>query len=181
MPSSDPAPELSLKPFSVDRDLVLLERWLADAEVATWFVDAAHQSAEAVARPSHQQCLLFVGDRPVGYARWQQVDPVALATLGLHDIPAGAVDLDVLLGEPGARGHGWGPRFVGLLCQRLFEDPSVSLIGMVTSENHARACRAWEKAGLRLEQTYEDQRYGRCQVFTRRRSATAPVTPSDQR
>jgi hypothetical protein len=52
---------------------------------------------------------------------------------------------------------------------------------MVTSENHARARRAWEKAGLRLEQTYEDQRYGRCQVFMRRRSATAPVTPSDQR
>jgi aminoglycoside 6'-N-acetyltransferase len=180
MSVSPPTPPLSLEPFSIDRDLVLLDRWLAEAEVATWFVDAAHQRAEAIARPSEQQCLLCVDGRPVGYARWQRVDPTALAALGLRDIPEGAVDLDVLLGEPSARGQGWGSRFVQLLCQRLLEDPTVSMIGMVTSVRHARARRAWEKAGLALEQTFEDERYGHCHVFTRRRSAIAPVAANDQ-
>jgi aminoglycoside 6'-N-acetyltransferase len=173
-------PRLSLEPFSTERDLAILDRWLADPEVATWFSDAGHQRAEAVGRPAQQQWLLAADGRSVGYARWQRVDPVALAALGLRDIPAEAVDLDLLLGEPAARGQGWGVRFVRLICQRLLEDPTVSMIGMVTSAHHVRARRAWEKAGLTLEQTYEDQRYGPCHVFTRRRSAIAPATAADQ-
>jgi aminoglycoside 6'-N-acetyltransferase len=180
MLSTNAVPLLSLERFSADHDLALLDRWLAEPEVAAWFLDPAHQRAEAAARPEHQQCLLSVDGAPVGYARWQPVDPAALAAVGLRDIPEGALDLDVLLGESAARGQGWGARFVQLLCRRLLEDQSVSLIGMVTSVHHARARRAWEKAGLRLEQTYEDERYGLCHVFTRRRSAIAPATAADE-
>jgi GNAT superfamily N-acetyltransferase len=179
MASTNAVPRLSLDDFSTGRDLALLDRWLADPEVARWFGDPSHQKAEAISRGAHQQCLLSVDGTPVGYARWQPVDPAALAAVGLRDIPAGAMDLDVLLGEPTARGQGWGARFVQLLCQRLLSDPAVSMIGMVTSVSHTRAHRAWQKAGLGLEQTYEDERYGRCHVFTRRRSAIAPVTAAD--
>jgi GNAT superfamily N-acetyltransferase len=65
----------------------------------------------------------------------------------------------------------------------LLEDAKVSMIGMVTSVRNVRARRAWEKAGLVLEHTYEDERYGACHVFTRRRSEIAPATATaaDQR
>jgi aminoglycoside 6'-N-acetyltransferase len=180
MTPSPPAPRLSLEAFEPVRHLPLLDRWLGDAEVAAWFVDAAHQRAEAAARPPQQQAILCVDGRPVGYARWREVDPAALAPLGLSDIPAGAIDLDLLLGEPAGRGQGWGARFVHLLCQRLLAEPSVSMIGMVTSVRNTRARRAWEKAGLSLDYAYEDELYGPCHVFTRRRSEITPAIPADQ-
>lgn len=80
----------SLKRFSVEHDVVLLDRWLSDPGVATWFVDAAAERAEAEKRPADQQAILAVDDRPVGYARWRTVDPAALVPLGLVDFPPGS-------------------------------------------------------------------------------------------
>jgi hypothetical protein len=67
MASTNAVPRLSLDDFVADRDLALLDRWLADPEVARWFVDPSHQKEEAISRGAHQQCLLSADGTPVGY------------------------------------------------------------------------------------------------------------------
>ena len=152
--------------FDPEVHLGLLASWLAIPDVAEWWPDASHQLEQARhRRKGAEHRLILFDDRPVGYTRWQRVDVSALPSLGLRDIPEGSVDLDLLIGEPGLLGRGIGSAAVRLLCDELFLDQSITLVGTVTSTENHRAIRAFKKAGLTFMQEYYDERYGRCVVL----------------
>lgn len=113
--------------------------------------------------------LIVVNQVPVGYMRWQKPDVSALAELGLDGIPEGSVDMDILIGEPAVVGQGIGRRAIQLLRDRLFEDSTIPLVGMVTSVANVAALRAIEAAGFSRFQEYVDPRYGPCFVLASRR------------
>jgi RimJ/RimL family protein N-acetyltransferase len=160
--------------FDPDAHLDLLSSWLAVPDVAEWWPDAAYQLEEARRCTGGRQHRLILFDgQPIGYTRWQRVDTSALSSLGLHNIPEGSVVLDILIGEPDLLGAGIGSQAASLLCQELFLDPSIPMVGTVTSTENHRAIRAFKKAGLALLQEYDDERYGRCVVLACRRPGSA--------
>jgi ribosomal protein S18 acetylase RimI-like enzyme len=157
--------------FNPEADLELLASWLALPDIAEWWPDTAHELEQARLRRGGgiQHRLILFEDRPVGYTRWQRVDVSVLPSMGLESIPEGAVVLDILIGEPELLGSGVGSAAVRLLCEMLFVDASIPVVGTVTSTENHRAIRAFKKAGLRVLQEYKDERYGRCVVLARNR------------
>ena len=162
--------EIRLEPFDLARDFPLLAGWLVRPHVSCWWPDADAQLQEARERPPGSgHVLIVLPDAPIGYMRWQKADPAALDELGLHGIPEGSVDMDILIGEPNLAGRGIGRRAIQILRDELLKDPAIPLIGMVTSVANTRAIRAIEAAGFSPFQEYVDPRYGRCVVLVYRR------------
>jgi aminoglycoside 6'-N-acetyltransferase len=164
------APAVSLTPFDVMTDLPLLAGWLREPHVAPWWPEPEAQLEEARHRPPGSgHVLIAVDGEPVGYMRWQRSDVSVLSSLGLTDIPDGAVDMDVLIGDPSRTLRGLGRRAVRLLRERLLADPSIPLVGMVTAVDNQIAIRSFRAAGFEPHQEYDDPRYGRCLVMLTRR------------
>lgn len=157
---------VKLEPFHPDRHREQLWKWLSSPHVVRWWGEPEAQLAISLLRPNTGDHALITADNfPVGYLRWQRVELPVLQEIGLHDIPEGAVDLDILIGEPQFLGLSIGPRALQLLLDRLRWDPSIPLVGMTTSvENHS-AIRADRKAGFRPLREYQDPEYGPCWVM----------------
>jgi aminoglycoside 6'-N-acetyltransferase len=158
--------DVTLRDFAPTTDLPRLAEWLQAPHVSPWWLDAERQLAAARERPAEGSHAIITADgEDVGYLRWQRVDREALAEIGLDDIPDGSIDLDILLGRPEDVGHGIGPRALALLLDRLFADPTVPLVGLVTSVRNHAALRAFAKAGFRRFREYDDPTYGRVLVL----------------
>jgi aminoglycoside 6'-N-acetyltransferase len=100
---SDAAPELAaFEPAHAP----LLAEWLARPHVARWHPEPKAW-VEAALNPPRDgaQGLIVLGARPIGYLRWRKVSRETLDTLGLLEIPAGGVDIDILIGEPDCVGR----------------------------------------------------------------------------
>ncbi len=158
--------DVGLREFDPTTDLPHLAVWLRAPHVARWWLDPERQLAAARERPADgSHAIITAAGEAVGYLRWQRIDREALDEIGLNDIPDGSIDLDILLGHPEQVGHGIGPRALTLLLDRLFADPTVPLVGLVTSVRNHSAIRAFEKAGFRRFREYDDPTYGRVLVL----------------
>jgi aminoglycoside 6'-N-acetyltransferase len=140
----------------------LLAEWLARPHVARW-----HPAPEAWIEsalsppPDGAQALLLLDARPIGYLRWRKVFRETLDALGLTEIPTGAVDVDMLIGEPECVGRGYGPRALGLLVETLRRDAATPLVGLSPSIDNLAAQRAYAKAGFRKMGEYDAPDFGR--------------------
>jgi aminoglycoside 6'-N-acetyltransferase len=152
---------VSLIPFDRSR-APLLAGWLARPHVAQWFPDPGARLEWALDPPTGGANALIACDgRPVGYLSWRKVFRETLDAVGLHDIPAGSVDIDILIGEADCVGRGLGPKALALLVERLRADPTVPLAGLTPSVANLVAQRAYEKAGFRKLREYEAPGLGR--------------------
>ena len=152
---------VSLVPFDRSRAPLLAE-WLARPHVARWYPDPDARLEWALdPPPGGANALIVCDDRPIGYLSWRKVARETLDALGLGEIPAGSVDIDILIGETGDIGRGLGPRALALLIDRLRADPSVPLAGLSPSVENFAAQRAYEKAGFRKVREYEMPGLGR--------------------
>ncbi len=144
----------------------LLADWLARPHVARWHPEPA-ASVEAALNPpfGDAQALLKVGARPIGYLRWRKVSREKLDAVGLAEIPAGSVDIDILIGEADCVGRGYGPAALTLLVGALRRDPSIPLIGLSPSMDNVAAQRAYAKAGFRKTREYDAPGYGGCALM----------------
>lgn len=169
------SPRIDLLPFGSDADWVRLEGWLRLRHVARWWGDPGEQLAVCRdRRPGDGHASIALDGRPVGYLRFQRVRPEELAAAGLLGaVPAGSVDVDLLLGEKEAVGRGIGPLALGLLVERLRAEGGAPLVGMSVATINRRAIRAHEKAGFRALLEYLDPWYGACVVMARALSAEA--------
>ncbi len=141
----------------------LLAEWLARPHVARWFPEL-DAWVEAALNPSHDgaQALLVHGARPIGYLRWRRVSKETLDALGLFEIPAGSVDIDILIGEADGVGRGHGPAALARLVETLRRDATIPLIGLSPSIDNVAAQRAYAKAGFRKTREYDAPGFGRC-------------------
>ena len=102
--------DVTLTPFS-NTDVELLRHWLTAPHVAVWYPDPEdHIAWAANPLPSGDRALITVGGRAVGYIRWQSVSREVLDSVGLDEIPAGSVDVDMLIGDSAFVGQGIGPK-----------------------------------------------------------------------
>jgi len=158
-----PVDDIRLADFDPDEHLSLLDRWLREPHVRRWWGDPVRNLAEVHQRPSDGGHALITADGlPIGYVCWQRYRDEDMAIIGVPDLPEGAIDLDIMIGETSYVGHGVGPRALGLLLARVGRDPSVPLVGLATSVDNVSAVRAHEKAGFSRVRQFDDPEFGPC-------------------
>lgn len=151
--------------------------WLREEVVRKTWGDPEENLERTFSLPDrYGHALIVAGGEPVGYLRWAHCTRAFLATVGIHDLPEGAVDIDIFLGRESARGRGVGPRALGLLAERLFAE-GAPVLGLISSASNLRAHAAFEKAGWRRDRPYEDDEFGPCWLFLR--WAASPDGPDD--
>ena len=152
---------VSLCPFD-EAHAPLLSEWLARPHVAWWHPEP-DAWIEYALNPliGGAQALIIFGGRPIGYMRWRRVSRETLDGVGLFEIPAGSVDVDILIGEADCVGRGLGPRALWLLVEKLRQDASTPLVGLSPSVDNVAAQRAYAKAGFEKLREYEAPGFGR--------------------
>ena len=162
MSAAEPA---ALAPFE-PAHAPLLAEWLARPHVARWYPEPDAVVARSLnPPPDGAHALIVLGARPIGYLRWRTVSRETLDALGLPKIPAGSVDIDILIGEADCVGRGYGPRALTRLVETLRRDVSIPLVGLSPSVDNLAAQRAYEKAGFRKVREYDAPGFGRCALM----------------
>jgi aminoglycoside 6'-N-acetyltransferase len=142
-------------------DFPLIGRWLAEPHVTRWW---NHEfTPEAVERdfgpsvdgaePSEDHLVLLDGF-PIGLVQYSRYEdyPEYLAELAPHlDVPAHAVSIDYLIGDPRQIGRGVGSRLIAAFADHIWEtnEEATCIIVPVSSANEA-SWRALLRAGFRL-------------------------------
>lgn len=159
--------------------LARLALWLRLSHVARWYPRPVAHLAWATSPPAGgAQAIIVRGAEEVGYLRWQRVDRATLDALGLREIPAGSVDVDILIGPEASIGRGVGPSALVLLAEEMRRDAGVALMGPTTSVDNTRAHRAFAKAGFHIARQYDPNGLGPCHLMLRdlrRERAAAPA------
>ena len=177
------SPTVALQPFQ-PAHLEILAVWLRQPHVARWFPEPEANLAWAKNPPAGASQAIIVWDGvDVGYVRWQHVDRRTLDALGLPEIPANSVDVDILLGSEGSVGKGLGPAALTVVADQIRRDPTVALMGLTTSIANTRAHRAFEKAGFSIARQYDPNGRGLCHLMLRdlrrERAADTRDVPAD--
>jgi RimJ/RimL family protein N-acetyltransferase len=141
--------------------------WLGAAHVSRWWGDAADRICEFESTPDGNHAMILCDGIPVGYMRWERVDPVALRAVGLDAIPDGSIDVDLCIGEPGLTGQGIGPQAMRLLFRHLRDTTDAPLAGFCTSVANTPAQAAFKKAGCTHMTSFDDPYSGPCHVYVR--------------
>ncbi|MEV0246911.1 GNAT family N-acetyltransferase [Nocardia sp. NPDC050712] len=143
----------------MESDFPLLGQWLAEPHVARWW---HHDSSPAgVARDfgptargeePAEDLLMFLDGRPVGLIQRARLDDYAedFAELAACTaVPAEAVTVDYLIGDPGDIGVGLGPRMIQRMLAATWTDyPHAPAILIPVSAANRASWRALEKAGM---------------------------------
>jgi aminoglycoside 6'-N-acetyltransferase len=138
----------------------LVARWLAEPLVARWW---NHEpSAAAIERdfgPSvdgHDATEVFVAavaDRPFGLIQRYPIDAYAEYVEELSTVcavPAGALSVDYLIGEPDVRGRGLGARLIAAFVDESWRRyPHAEDVIVPVSAGNRASWRALEAAGFR--------------------------------
>jgi aminoglycoside 6'-N-acetyltransferase len=142
-------------------DFALLATWLGEAHVARWW---AHEStSEAIERdfgptidgdePAEDHLALRDG-RPIGLVQYCRLADYAeyveeLATV--LPVPAGAVSIDYLVGDPALVGRGLGTAMIRAFVDRIWEtDAAASSVIVPVNSANVASRRALLAAGFRL-------------------------------
>jgi len=146
---------LSLRAMGSD-DLSLVEAWLADPEVARWFLAGSTIEAEieelrrCVMGDEPTEALILVErNRPIGWCQWYLCQNYPEHAVGVGAGPAD-VGIDYAIGEPGRRGRGQGTVLIGLLVTYIRgRHPDAAVFADPEASNVASR-RVLENNGFRL-------------------------------
>jgi aminoglycoside 6'-N-acetyltransferase len=150
-------PDVELRPLR-RADLPLLGRWLAEPLVARWW---HHESSpEAVERdfgPSldgEDVTALYVAEHAGAPFGLVQVYPIEAYPEYVEElapvcaVPAGALSIDYLVGEPSARGRGLGTAMIAAAVARGFADhPDAQDVLVPVALGNVASWRALRRAG----------------------------------
>ena len=164
-----------------DQDPDLIQGWLSRPHVSRWWGDPErefaqiqdHQQDRKVDSGRNHALILDSNNSPLGYLRWVHCPRDLLDRVGFPDMPTGAVDIDIFVGEPDRIGRGFGPAALQVLMKHLWDDESVPLAGMSVSVENKAAIRAYEKVGFKLFREFKDPTYGPCWLMVCSRPESA--------
>ena len=158
-------------------DIPTLFRWRHDPEVIQWWDEPPASEAELAEEelePDVNPCWRFiiaVDGRDIGYIQYWH--PYADTE---YDWSAG---VDIHIGAPEDRDRGLGTTAVRTMLDYLFEVKRVHRVTIDPDVRNARAIRAYQKAGFRLEGTmrHNDRRADGTYVDTQYLSIVADEWP----
>jgi aminoglycoside 6'-N-acetyltransferase len=139
-------------------DFPLLGRWLAEPHVARWWNHETEQAAverdfgpTARGEEPAEDFLALLDGEPVGLVqRCRLADyPDYLAEFtGIVAVPATAVTIDYLIGDPARIGQGLGPRLIASMVERTWRDlPAAPAVVVAVVAANRASWRALEKCG----------------------------------
>jgi phosphoserine phosphatase SerB len=157
---------VALRPLRRD-DLPLLGRWLDEPRVARWWPDA--HAPEDLERdygpgidgtdPISLALALTAGGRAFGFVQTYRYDdePASRAALeALLPVPAGALGIDYLIGEPDLQGRGLGAAVIAAAAAEGFvRHPDAPEVLVSVALGNRASWRALEKAGFERVATGE--------------------------
>ena len=147
---------VGLSSFNPKGDLPIVEKWLKYPHVARWWGDPS-ESIDAVRNhDTSTSALILVDSTPIGYLCWQTPTPEELADAGLTDLPSNLIDIDIMIGESSALGHGYGPKALSQLLSKLGAE-GAQIVGVATAEANKHARKAFDKAGFKLFRSFTEQ------------------------
>lgn len=160
-PTRAPAerPAVELRPFDAEHDVPRVAAWLEEPDARRWWGDPIVALAELVEREPGTAAVVTWDGRPVGVLCWQVPTREELEDAGLADLPRDLVDVDVLIGETDARGHGVAPEALRQLCARLREE-GARLVGMGAAKANEPALVAYARAGFVPYRDFEEDGEG---------------------
>lgn len=143
-----------------EEDLPLLGEWLRQPHVARWWnhessAEAVERDFGAAARGEEpaEDLLVLVDDQPVGLVQRSRYGdyPEYLAELApILDVPAEALSVDYLIGDPQRIGTGLGTRMIRAIVEDAWQGyPNAPSIVVLVSAANRASWRVLEKAGLR--------------------------------
>jgi aminoglycoside 6'-N-acetyltransferase len=139
--------QLRIRP-AIRSDLDLLALWFAAPGVYRWWGGTPLSRDEVAAKYTGRRCPQvesFIVERdghPIGYIQYHLEGP-------------GDAGLDMMLVPP-ERNKGLGPMAARMLVEHLKRDRGFRDITVDPMQSNARAIRAWEKAGFRIERAWND-------------------------
>ncbi|HRQ63405.1 MAG TPA: GNAT family N-acetyltransferase [Xanthomonadaceae bacterium] len=139
-------------------DLSLLERWLRAAHVRSAWGDP-EENLRMLEEPPPEgsgRAVFEVDGRAVGLVLWQHPTREELDEAGLLDIPTGAIDIDIMIGEADAIGQGFGPQAIDRVASVALSNPAVPFVMGCAEMDNLASQRAFGKAGFRRERTFGD-------------------------
>ena len=168
-----PAPgTVTLRP-ATPADLETLRRWDRDPDVRSSLIDSDwHWETELHRHPAWREWLIAeVAGRPIGFL--QIIDPELEETQYWGCMDAGHRALDIWIGEPDARNHGYGAQMMEQAIARCFADPSVHTILLDPMVTNTRAHAFYERLGFEFLAKREFCG-DKCMVYRLRRPGSAP-------
>jgi len=158
---------VELRP-AVEADAPLIRRWLeADHVRAFWGEPETNARLLAPPAPGEWRAIILAEARAVGLVIWRHPTRQELDQAGLTEIPATAIDLDIMLGEDQARGRGLGAAAIALVAERALADPAVPLVIAAVMAGNQASLRAFAKAGFQPEREFDEPPGGRHVLMAR--------------
>jgi aminoglycoside 6'-N-acetyltransferase len=158
----------------VPADLATLRRWDRDPDVRSSLIDSDwHWETELQRQPSWREWLIAeVDGRPIGFI--QIIDPEHEETKYWGCMNAGHRAIDIWIGEPEARSHGYGAQMMEKAIERSFADPSVHTILIDPLVSNTRSHRFYERLGFEfvVERTFGEDS---CRVYKLTRAVKTAV------
>ena len=152
-------------------DLPLIERWLhADHVRAAWGDPIQNlRLLDCAPAQGNGRAIIEADGHGIGLVLWQHPTREELGVAGLADIPARAIDIDIMIGEPDAVGRGIGPRAITQVADQALARPDVPFVMACAGVGNRASQRAFEKAGFRADRTFDDTPFGPHVLLVRRR------------
>lgn len=158
-----------------DVDWPLILSWLKMPEVERWW--GSQSAAQAEIRQVFETSsalarIIEVDGRPIGYAH--AIDATFWGDDLPEGLPPGAWDVDVFIAAPEHRGRGFGAAALDLLAEEVFSTTLAVALCVFVSVRNEHAVRAYESAGFKWVQVWDDPVFGASWLMLRQR----PGSPS---
>jgi RimJ/RimL family protein N-acetyltransferase len=104
----------------------------------------------------HSRAIIEADGRKIGMVLWQNPTREELDLAGLADIPTSVIDIDIMIGELDAAGHGLGSGAISLLAEVALSDPAVPFVMACARLDNLASQRAFENAGFLKDREFDD-------------------------
>jgi len=164
---------VTLRP-AVPADLAHLRRWDRDPDVRGSLVDSDwHWDTELNRHPAWREWpIAEATGRPIGFI--QIIDPEHEETKYWGCMKAGHRAIDIWIGEPDARNHGYGAQMMEQAIKHSFAEPSVHTILIDPLVSNTRAHHFYERLGFEFV-VQRDFHGDQCRVYRLRRPGLPPA------
>ncbi|MCO6187946.1 acetyltransferase [Rhizobium sp. L1K21] len=128
-----------------------MRQWLEYPHVQKWWSSPDEQITRIGAHlddPTVEPMMVEYGETAFAYIQICRLDGERVSEPALQDQPDGTVGIDQFIGPPELIGKGLGPRFMNIVCDRLFAEGVPRILVDPDPANNS-AIRAYEKIGFK--------------------------------
>jgi RimJ/RimL family protein N-acetyltransferase len=102
------------------------------------------------------RAIIEADARKIGMVLWQHPKREELDLAGLADIPTSVIDIDIMIGELDAVGHGLGAGAISLVAEVALSDPALPFVMACAPLDNLASQRAFAKAGFHKDREFDD-------------------------